>query len=255
MIPVQQPVTYPYVPQQPQPQINTQARYYQSTPSEPNFTINAPPQDRQNLLHHDECERPLGTYYDFLLGMGFGVIAPIFSTAVIFGMETSKISRLGNMFGTANAFVLLATICFLFARFAHGLIVLAILFLIAAIVMYVVTVRKFYRPFLCDYQGVVFSSPEAVTVISHPGERRDFWISFFFSFFLSVLGTLIRIFWNKSLQSRYGALLGLAIHLIVFGAIFSFTDAGMHLLTGLILLQCTLVHFKRAFVCARVDIC
>jgi len=192
---------------------------------------------------------------DFLLGMGFGVIAPVFSTAVIFGMETTKISRLGNMFGTANAFAFLALACFLLARLAPGLIVLGILSIITAIVLWVVTVRKFYRPFLCDYQGVAFSSPEAVKVTSKIGEKREFWISFFFSFFLSVIGTLIRIFYNKSLMSRFGALKGLAVHLIVFGAIFSFSDFGFHFLTGLVLLQCTLVHFRRAFICAHVDVC
>jgi len=192
---------------------------------------------------------------DFLLGMGFGLIAPVFSTAVIFGMETSKISRLGNMFGTANIFAALALICFVSARFAHGLIALGIISLIVAVVLYVVTLRKFYRPFLSDYQGVVFTSAEAVTVTSKIGEKKDFWISFFFSFFLSIIGTLIRIFYNKSLQSRFGALKGLAWHLIVFGGIFSFTDFGFHFLTGLVLLQCTLLHFRRAFICARVDVC
>jgi len=220
------------------------------------MNVNTPHQDQENLIaHRDDCERPLGTYMDFLLGMGFGVISPVFSTAVIFGMETSKISRLGNMFGTANAFTMAAVWCFLLAKYAHGLIALGIMSLITAIVLYVVTVRKFYRPFLCDYQGANFASAEGVTVVSKAGERRDYWISFFFSFFLSVLGTLIRIFYNKSLQSRFGALKGLAIHLIVFGSIFCFTDFGIHLLCGLVLLQCTLLHFRRAFICARIDIC
>jgi hypothetical protein len=253
VIPVQQPVNYPYpIASAPQPQ--PQARYYQQPQAD--FNINTPHQDQEKLISHpDDCDRPLGTYMDFLLGMGFGVIAPVFSTAVVFGMETSKISRLGNMFGTANAFMAIALFSFLLGAHFPGLIALGVIFLIAAIVMYVVTVRKFYRPFLCDYQGVIFSSAESVTVVSKVGERRDYWISFFFSFFLSVLGTLIRIFYNKSLQSRFGALKGLAWHLIIFGALFSFTDFGMHFLTGLILLQCTLLHFRRAFICARVEVC
>jgi hypothetical protein len=38
-------------------------------------------------------ERELGTFSDFMLGMAFGLVAPVFSSAAIFGMETSQLMR------------------------------------------------------------------------------------------------------------------------------------------------------------------
>jgi hypothetical protein len=158
------------------------------------------------------------------------------------------------MFGTSDLVLLLSLWCFVAAPYAPPLLILGVICFVAAIVLFVVTTKKFYKPFLAEYQKVTPHSSAAVKISSKVGEKKDYWWSFFFSLFLSCIGALIRVIYNKSLWSRYGALMGLAYNFLFFGGIFVMVDFGLHFLVGLVLLQCTVVHFRRAFICAKADI-
>lgn len=200
--------------------------------------------------------RPLGSFQDFIVSVVFGTISPVLAIVMMYGMETSKLSRLGAIFGTANSFILLSAILTSYAQHYKNVearhiqtIVPLILGLIALVIA-----LKCWRRFLYIYRRRENKTEqERVRVISQIGSCGDFAASFFVSLLLPVFGALISvIIKRKSLLGRYGALSGFGFFLIILGTGMTFKGVPpVPLVAGIFIMEFTLVHFRRALVCAE----
>jgi len=81
----------------------------------------------------------------------------------------------------------------------------------------------------------------------------EFAASFFVSLLLPVFGALISvIIKRKSLLGRYGALSGFGLCLIIMGTAMTFKGIPpILLIVGILMMEFTMVHFRRALVCAE----
>jgi len=193
-------------------------------------------------------KQPLGENYEFATSLLLSNIFPVISFLIIMAMESTQLSRIGTLYGNAN-FFLMAGIGALFYG-SHMSYIGGAILLLVSLVLYVVGL-KYWCAFLFAYKQFTEANPaEKAKVVSDAGCRKDYWISFFISFFIPVLGSLIRIACNKSLQSRFGTLKGLAYHLIVFGALTFGADHGMRIILGLLLIQFSSTHFRKTLICA-----
>jgi len=174
-------------------------------------------------------------------------------------METSKLSRVGVLFGHANFFFTGAAAALAIARHNHDghflkvvlpvTLVLASIFLISAI--------KSWKRFSRIYRERSNKrDSELVHSITPAGTRKQFIIAYLVSFFIPIIGTAIMlIVRRKFLKSRYAALHALAIHVIIAGihaAAKGFPPVAV--LLGLIMVQTLVVHFRRAIICAETSI-
>jgi len=192
---------------------------------------------------------PLGNNTEFLATLIFSNLVPVASALIVFALESSQLARIGTLYGNGNFFLTLA-IALIYKGNHHLAYVGAAFSLIAAIIFYVAGCKR-WCGFLYAYQEYIEKNPaEKAAVVSEVGGKRDYWISFFVSLIIPLLGTLIRLWLNKTLQSRFGCLKGLAWHMIVFGVLSLQADGGARVLLGLLLLQFAAIHFRKAFVCA-----
>jgi len=199
--------------------------------------------------------RPLGTFQNFVVSVFFGTIAPLLSIIMTFGMETSKLSRLGVFFGTANSFFLLSTglVAWMVKVKHHSSTVHLIVPTIIGLIFLVIALKSFRR-FLYFYRTrETKAEEEKVRVISQAGSCCEFAVTFFVSLVLPVFGAFISIIVRRnSLYGRYGALSGFGLGLIIFGVAASFH--GMYpvlLAVGLFIMEFSLVHFRRALICVE----
>jgi len=200
-------------------------------------------------------ERPLGSFQNFVVSVIFGTISPVLAVILMFGMETSKLSRLGAIFGTANSFIMLPAIITAYLKHTgnHGENIHTIIPLIVGIVTFVVALKS-WRGFLYIYRRRENKTDEErVKVISQIGCQGEFAASFFVSLLLPVFGALICvIIKRKSLLGRYGALSGFGLCLVIMGTTMAFKGIPpILLLVGILLMEFSLVHFRRALVCAE----
>jgi hypothetical protein len=197
--------------------------------------------------------RPFGTFIDFVSTLTLGSFFPILSLILVFGMETSKLSRTGVMFGHANFFFGLSAILLAVAHHHHVHGSVIVLSAVVGLIFLIISLKKF-RKFLYFYRTRE-SKPERelVKVISQVGSCKEFVMCFVISFFFSVIGTLILIAARrKYLYSRYGAVCGFGFNLIFCGIHWALNGVPVPLIAGLVILELALVHFRRAIVCAEV---
>jgi len=201
--------------------------------------------------------RPFGTYQNFVQGLFFGTVSPLFSVLMMFGMETSKLSRVGTLFGTANNFLMLSSAMLWWSHHhpEHFHFWGYVFLKIVGIIFLVIAVMSFRR-FLYIYRIRQEKTPEEkVKVISQIGCRKEFLITFFVSLFFPVIGTFIGLIARRNyLYGRYGALSGFGCFLLVVGILCSFTaHIPVPLFIGLFIVEFALVHFRRAIICAEIS--
>jgi len=197
--------------------------------------------------------RPLGTVTEFFWNMLFATFVPIFAPLVVFSLETSQLARVGALYGTGDFFFALAAGIFRLAHSAPELhhrpavwIVAAVSLLIALILFISACKRLFF--YLWQYEQVVTKNKsEGETVVSDVGKRCEFVVSFLLSLFFPVIGTFLRVACRRTLQSRFGAMKGLAWFCIIIGAL---TGGIPVLVGGLFLHQFSKLHFQRAIISA-----
>jgi hypothetical protein len=200
--------------------------------------------------------RPFGTFQHFAVSLFFGTVAPLLSIIMAYGMETSSLSRIGVIFGTANSLFLATAGLIAWAihdRGQHPVLVHFGLPLVFGFIFLVIAMKS-WRRFLYFYRTrETKAEEEKVRVISQTGSCTEFAITFFVSLILPVIGVLISIIARKnSLLGRYGALSGFGFCLIVLGVLCTFQGMPPAALAlGLFIMELSLVHFRRAIVCAE----
>jgi len=200
--------------------------------------------------------RQLGSFQNFVVSVIFGTISPVLSVILMFGMETSKLSRLGAIFGTANSLIMLPAIITAYMvhmnrHIENSRLVIPLIIGIIALVF----ALKSWREFLYIYRRRENKTDEErVKVISQIGCHGEFAASFFVSLLLPVFGALICvIIKRKSIMGRYGALSGFGLCFIIMGTVMAFKGIPpVLLITGILLMEFSLVHFRRALVCAEL---
>jgi hypothetical protein len=157
---------------------------------------------------------------------------------------------LGAIYGTADFFFALAVGLFHVASWRHhhaGIWIASSVILLISIILFLSACRRFWYHLWQYEQVVAKNKAEATPVVSEVGKRCEYVVSFILSFIFPVIGTVIRIGCRRTLQSRFGAINGLAWFLIVIGAV----SAGIpFLVAGLFLLQVSKLHFQRAIISA-----
>jgi len=279
-------VQIPIIPGTQPPQAGQYAIYYGSQPNQPtpNFvpyqlhdmTPGALQQEEQqfnqesrgckrswgckrsgNCCKPTDDGRPLGTQTDFVLHNLLGTFLPAVSLLLSFGFETSKLSRVGVLFGNANFFFAAAAGIVALARHHHDACLLKVGLPITLIVgtIFLIVASKSWKRFRFIYeQRQNKKESELVNGISLPGVCRDFLIAFVVSILFSLVGAIVVLIAKRhSLRSRHGAFVGLAVHL-VGGGIFSAVKGSppILLVVGMFFIQLCAVHFRRAIVCAEM---
>eukprot|EP01119_Soliformovum_irregulare_P008266 TRINITY_DN21395_c0_g1_i1.p1 TRINITY_DN21395_c0_g1~~TRINITY_DN21395_c0_g1_i1.p1 ORF type:complete len:297 (+),score=89.95 TRINITY_DN21395_c0_g1_i1:37-927(+) len=75
-------------------------------PQPPQY-VQVPQQINEKRSYHlPGMKRPFGTFYDFIVGMFFGTVAPFFSQLTTHAFETSRLTRIGTFFGSANVLLI-----------------------------------------------------------------------------------------------------------------------------------------------------
>jgi len=207
--------------------------------------------------------RPIGTTSEFFWALVFGTFAPVFAPLITCLMETSKLARLGALYGTGNFFLVLGMgLLHMLRRHGHHdheddeeerkkhLLGFGIASVVLGVILLLVACKKSWWIFYQHLQITKQKKDAAVfdTVVSQAGTKCSYYASFFISLFFPVIGTLIRTACNRTLQSRFGSVKGLAILLLALGAA-KFPPVA---LLGLTLGQVASVHFRRAIIIADV---
>jgi len=193
--------------------------------------------------------RPLGSQTDFMVNLFFGTAFPIFSLLITFGMETSKLSRVGILFGHANFFLVTAAV----ALSGHHSCTIVLLLTLFGFLWLAISFKNWCRFIWTFYSRIDKKEEEMVRTISQAGCCFQFWTGLLASLVLPVIGTAIVLIARRNyLRSRYGALFGLSLHFIVCGIVASVKGfPPVFLLLGLIIAQSSAVHFRRAIICAE----
>jgi len=229
--------------------------------------------------------RALGTFQNFVVTLLLGTASPFLSILLMYGMETSKLSRNGVLFGTANALLLGSAFLLSQSRQAsHEPLPLTpgatmegphhqtvqvlqeheqphiptwaiITLFVLGLVMLVAAVKSFRR-FLYIYgTRQNKTQEETVKVISQKGTCGEFMATFFVSLLFPFIGAFISIIVRRRyLYGRYGALSGFGFAFVATGVAFSFMGccpAPVVLFLGLIIMELSMVHFRRALMCAE----
>jgi len=191
--------------------------------------------------------RPLGSFSDFVSNLIFGLIAPVFAPLIVSAMETSELSKLGALYGTADFFFLLGVGLLHLGAMHHHAFIPAGIFLVISLILFIISCKKSCY-YLWNYEQLITKNKsDAVPVYSEVGSCCERIVSFLISFFFPVIGTAIRICCRKSLESRFGAVKGLGWHLIIVGSVtFLFPLA----ILGLFIVQASKIHFQRAIITA-----
>jgi len=177
----------------------------------------------------------------------FGSLLPFLSLLIIFGMETSKLSRVGVLFGHANLLIL-AACCH-----AHTNILSLILSILFGLLWLAISLKHYFHFVWVYSRRENKKEEELVHTITQPGCCFQTCIGFVSSFLFPIIGTaIVLIIRRDSLRSRYGAIFGLGVNFIalgIFGAVIGFPP--VLLLLGLLIVEFSSVHFRRAIICAE----
>jgi len=247
----------------------------------------APPQQMENpsqIAKFDteaflpKDKKHFGNMWGFLGTLAFGFLLPLMSCIVIFAMETSHLSRIGVLMGNANMFIWMGSFVISLQRFvqdmqsvhydgddnnhtaqsgesSYFLYWIALPLIIIGFVFYGISFRLF-KKFVREYSA---EGAERMQVHSPAGSCRSFLPAFLISFFFPIVGSTIVVLATKNLRGRYGALAGMAAMLIALGImsvpiwVLSFITGNPMLLIGLTLLECSIIHFRRAIISAELS--
>jgi len=184
---------------------------------------------------------------------------PVISLLAIFGMETSKLSRIGVLYGHANILFTAALAAITMAIHHHDGHFLKKIFLPTALglaLIFLICAKKSWRRFLYVYQTRTNKKEsELVPTISEVGTRKQFIIAAIISVFFPIIGTLIMLIARRNfLKSRFGSLCGFGVHVLVCGIYVSMRRQPHVLVVSflaLMFLQIITVHFRRAILCAE----
>jgi len=203
--------------------------------------------------------RPLGNLTNFIQGVLFGTFAPLFGLLAVFGFETSKLARTGVLFGTANFLLIFASAMAAFGfhhcpksrLFALIPFFIGLIFLIAA--------KKSFRWFLYVYRTRENKTEsEEVKTFAGPGKCCGFILALLASLLFSLLGTFVALIaGRRSLRARFGAFIGLGISLVgkgIYLSVRQFHFGPGVILLGLLLMQISAAHFKRAIASAQAKV-
>jgi len=194
-----------------------------------------------NRCCYKDDGRPLGDLNSFMKGLAFGTIAPIFSLLCTHGFETSKLTRLGSLFGNANFFLALA----LFAARIVGFF--AFVPLIISFILLFIAKRSFWW-FMSVYAKR--DESEKMKVVSEVGSCKHFALGLVASLLFCFLGAAIALIAGRRyLKARHGVFIGLGINFVISSLFFFHGFAVM--IAGLSLIQITTVHFRRAISSAQ----
>jgi hypothetical protein len=202
--------------------------------------------------------RPLGNLTNFFQGVSLGSIAPFFALIGMYGFETSKLNRTGAWFGTAN-FFLTAGLAISAAshHWDHECSGKAsVFFMIVGLISLIIAVKSF-KWFLWTFNTRQNKTEhEVVKVISTVGTSCGFAVSFLISLIFPFIGAMLMlVVGRKQLKMRYGALVGLSFYMILSGSVMSIFHGipPFEFLFGMLLVEMSMVHFKRAIMCAEAQ--
>jgi len=191
--------------------------------------------------------RPLGNLTSFTFGVLSGTVLPFLSLMFVYGFESNRLARTGALYGHANFFILLA----IFSLRHIGLLAL-LPFLIG--LLFLVISRKSFTRFMFAYNTRQNkTADEEVVTVSQIGTPCKFVLAFLAALLLPIVGAPIALIaGRKLLRSRCGAIAGLSVQLMVFGIIHIVHGLPPALfLFGLILVEISSVHFRRAIASAE----
>jgi len=201
--------------------------------------------------------RAFGSFSHFITTLTVGTIAPVLSLLLVFGMETSKLARVGVVFGTANSFLIAAACIFAWIRH-HGQEyqqshVHLLVPLILGLVLLLIAVKCWKRTLYHYRNRQNKSEDELVKVISLPGTCCQYAVTFLVSLLIPLLGVVICLIARRRyLFGRYGALSGFGAFLVIAGIVGTFHGIPpISLVAGLFVMQLSLVHFGRTIACAQ----
>jgi len=199
-------------------------------------------------------KQPLGETWEFVLSLLLSTMFPVVSAMMVFAMESTQMARIGTLYGNGNFFLLLAIHLIRVGVSHHALYAVVVLGFLAALILYIVGC-KYWCSFLVAYKEYCEKHPEEkATATSDAGCRKDYWISFFISLIFPVIGTIIRMLFNKTLSGRFGGIKGIAWHFLITGAITAWMDQGGRIIIGILLLQFASTHFRKVLVAATGEI-
>jgi len=202
----------------------------------------------------------MGDFGAFLRGLLSGLFLPLVAALIVFAMETSTLARFGVTLGTGNAFLWLGAYFIILGLFANA----SSLFIWSAIFFFAVAIATYIASWIVwKKYMLVYSSDAAedvrLKVDSRLGYKCNYWTSFVISLVLPVVGTALMLMTNRTLYSRQGALMGLSYVFVVIGGLciplysIGYLTGNLALILGLVLMQCTFVHFRRAIESVRLD--
>lgn len=200
--------------------------------------------------------RPLGNLTNFAQGVALGTVSPLFALLGMYGFETTKLNRTGAWFGTANFFLTAGLgVAAASHHWDHPCSGKASIFLmVVGLIALIISVKSF-KWFLWTYKTRENKSDhEVVKVISKVGGCAGFVVSFLVSLIFPFIGVMLMlIIGRKELRMRYGALVGFSFYLILSGSVMSIFHGipPIEFLAGMLLVEMSLVHFKRAFLTAE----
>jgi hypothetical protein len=172
-----------------------------------------------------------------------------------YGFETSKLTRTGVLFGTANFFFMLASgmVAAMVHHSCHSRKIFALIPLFFGLI-FLIAAKKSFRSFLYLYKSRTNKTEsEEVKTIALSGKRCGFISALVVSFLFSIVGCIVALIaGRKSLRARFGAFVGLGAALVAGGVFLAFHGVPPVLVfLGLLLIQISAAHFKRAIASAE----
>jgi len=212
--------------------------------------------------------RNIGDFGNFLRMLILGFFCPIIGGIIVFALETTHLAKYGVTIGTANSLLWFGTYFISlgvvyhkweFSSLLHsGQIFLwvAIALLIGSIVLYLFS-YSLWKKLMILYRSDM--AEELRMKVSSPlGSKYQAVSAFGISVLLPILGSALVLFCSRTLHSRKGALMGLASSVVLIGLAcvpwsIGYVTGNAGLMAGIVLMQCTYVHFERAIASAELE--
>jgi len=206
---------------------------------------------------------------------------PFLSLMFVFAMESTSMTRIGCVLGNANMFMWIASYFLSVAEFfltgslcdleggeAEGEgcgedVATFTLFSYISIPFYAIGVAFYvWCAILLKRYFVAYrfpeSAPQRSRAVANIGNACDFTYSFLVAFFIPIPGAAIVLCVNRSIQSRFGVLTGFGVCLLAFGIasipfwFLGFLSGNPMLLMGMIIIECSIIHFKRVIIASEI---
>jgi len=246
-----------YFPAQAQYDYNPQLVLPQDTPLV--TTSQSPIQITQTI------ERELGNFYKFFLGLTFGFFFPFIGVIILFATDALLLTRVGALIGTGNLLLFSGSLLLslflenrahpsaagaMFGEYRNELLYSSVPLIILAAAFFI-TARFQWKKYLLSLKEALLRT-ERLPFKCEVGDVWRFMAGFGMSFFFPIIGSLLALVsWSQYLQARFGVLAGLGSFFIVLGGASVFFDysglilGNSCLVFGVLLLECTIIHFGR----------